>query len=654
MLDTIYSLLAFGAMALASHTLGRPILGGLGMKEDDRLTTVVWSLGVGLIAGGTLILLMGLLGILYASVVGVLSVGACGWGIGQILRPYVGASRCSLLFDGNKAQQRADDPSGSPCRPPTRWLTWVMLLGAGVACLGSLVGALAPPTAGDALCYHLELPKEFLAEHCIMYLPYSDNSTFPLLTEMWYVWGLALEGAVCAQLVHWGLGVLLALASVVLATEILGRRWAWIVGSVVLLTPGINNQMTAPMNDVALAVMTTLAVAAWWRAVVNDEGRHWFVFAGLAVGGALGTKYVAAILVVAVGVNWAWILWRQPQRRRFLLEGAAVVAVIGISIAGPWYARAAWYRGNPVYPFFNEVLVRGEVPAEESTEEGLLPRTLPASKSPLKRRPLDLALAPWHVTMHPEKFGGRGHQLGILFLAVIPGTLFTRRLRGMGTLTTIALAYGVVWFLLRQNVRFLFPIVPLLSILAVWVWVEMRRFRSPSRFTAGGMIACLVAAMVLVPLVRCQDQWAVAIGAEEREDYLIRHEPTYPAAAVANAMLRADAHILSQDYRAFYFNHRVTRESVYRREEGYDQELASPAELGRHLRRQGFTHLLLAENVSGGGIEFDPTLSRLADAQIAHDATADDDHALLPLTEYHYIDAEGAERRYRLMAIADP
>src|SRR4029450_2739993 len=45
----------------------------------------------------------------------------------------------------------------------------------------SLVSARAPAGAGDALCYHLELPKVFLARGSIEYLPLHENSTFPLL-----------------------------------------------------------------------------------------------------------------------------------------------------------------------------------------------------------------------------------------------------------------------------------------------------------------------------------------------------------------------------------------------------------------------------------------------------------------------------------------
>ncbi|MCX7428274.1 MAG: phospholipid carrier-dependent glycosyltransferase, partial [Planctomycetia bacterium] len=334
MLGLLTSLLAIGTILLASYGLGRPIVRALGPDGVDELTAGTWSLAVGMIAAGLALAALGLVGALYAPLVVVLSLAAGLWGVGELGRGY--------LYGFEQARAKAmnaawDEDPLPPWAPPARWLCRGMLLLAGAACVGSLVGALAPPTAGDALCYHLDLPKRFLAEHALCYPPYSDNATFPLLVEMWYLWGLALDGAVAAQLVHWTLGILLALAAVVLARPILGRAWAWIVGAVVVLVPGVNNQMTAPLNDLGLAVLTTLALAAWWRATVGMEGRRWFLLAGLAGGGALGTKYLALVFALAVAATWLYALYRHPGRRRLLLEGAAVVSVVAVSIGGLWY-----------------------------------------------------------------------------------------------------------------------------------------------------------------------------------------------------------------------------------------------------------------------------------------------------------------------------
>ena len=599
----------------------------------------MWSLAIGLIAAGLLLAGLGLAGALYAWLIGVLTMAACFWAAGEILLA-CGRDRQSGPGPGTTVSNELGEPQPAPWSPPARWLSSSALLLGCLACLGSLIGALAPPTAGDALCYHLELPKTFLAEHSLAYLPYSDNSTFPLMAEMWYLWGLALDGGVAAQLVHWGLGVLLALATVVLATPIVGRPWAWIAGAVVVLVPGLNNQMTAPLNDVALALAATLALAAWWRAVVDQGSRRWFIVAGLAAGAALGTKYIAGVFALAVAATWGWGLLRRPQQRHLLLQGAAVVTVVALSVGGFWYVRAAWHCGNPVYPFASELFGSAGAPVARD-------QTLPAEKSPLGRSPLGLATAPWHLTMQPERFGGRGHQLGVLFLAVLPGLLLARRLRGLGTLLAVAAVYFVLWYLLRQNVRFLFPIVPLLAVAVVWVWIETRRFPLLARMAAGAAFAGILGASAIVAATRCHDRLAVALGQESREEYLSRHEPTYPAAAAANGLLDEDARVLSQDCRTFYFEHPVIRESIYRRRTHYDRQITRPTELSRLLRGAGFTHLLLAENVGPRGIQYDPTLSRLTDAQWA--AARDD--SLQELTQYWFHDSDGAVRHYRLVKL---
>jgi hypothetical protein len=514
MLPNILSLLSLATIALASYALGRPIVRALGVAEEDRLAVTVWSVFAGLLAAGMLLAGLGLVGILYSPLIGVLSVAGCFWGIGQIVfehgesdpnvarvsnvptsQRHVGnvprnmlAARAGGSLRETPATLKCSEYPRTPWAPPPRWVSRGVVLLAGLACLGSLVSAMAPPTAGDALCYHLELPKSFLADHVIRHLPYSENSTYPLLAEMWYLWGLALDGGVAAELVHWGLGLLLGLATVVLATPVVGRPWAWIAGALVILVPGVNNQMTAPLNDVALAVPTTLAMAAWWQGVVGGQGRRWFVLAGLAAGGALGTKYVAVLFVAAVAITSAWAFCRHPLRRKVLVEGAAIVSVVAASVAGLWYVRAAWYRGNPVYPFLSEVFASG---ADDPQDH----ETLPESKSPLGRSLSGAIVAPWQVTMHPERFGGRGHQLGVLFLAAMPAVLFTRRLRGLGALAAVGLVYFFLWYLLRQNVRFLLPVVPILSVVVVWVWIETGRFPRPSRGVAGATFAAVRAAI---------------------------------------------------------------------------------------------------------------------------------------------------------------
>lgn len=625
MIASFLSILTLATMLAAAFGLGRPLLRALGMTDDDDLATGVWSLGAGLVVAGLGLALAGCAGLLYRPLIGIVTIAGGFWGVGQMGRAY-----------GQRKAMPAPAGSldGDPSSGPGAGLTSSLLLLAGIAALSSLIAALAPPTAGDALCYHLELPKRFLQQHALSYLPDTDNSTYPLLVEMWYLWALALDGAVAAQLVHWALGLLLAPATVLLATPLVGRGWARCAGGLAILSPGITNQMTAPLNDAGLATLTTLALAAWWRAAVDDDHPRWYPLAGLFLGGALATKHVAILFGLSVLVVTAGLAVRRGGWRTFF-SGAARATLVALCVSGVWYARAAWHTGNPVYPFGQELL----------TAAGSKLPTFPKDKAPLGLGPRPLALAPWQVTMHPEWLGGRAHQLGIVWLATLPGLLVCRRLRGLYALVAICGCYFVAWFFTRQNVRFLLPVLPLLATATTWVWSEWRRLSARPRWCLTAMTAAMLLASAAIAPLRARDKLAVACGAESREDYLSRREPTYAAASLANALATPGMRVLSQEHRAFYFDAPLTRENIYRRRTGYDR-LLSADDLSPRLHQAGFTHLLLAESLDASGIAYNDTLSRLADAAVARG-----DSALECLLDYRAADDDGAVRRYRLMAL---
>src|SRR5262249_54820107 len=149
----------------------------------------------------------------------------------------------------------------------------------------------------------------------------------------------------------------------------------------------------------------------------------------------------------------------------------------------------------------------------------------------------------------------------------------------------------------------------------VFSWLPWRAWPRLPRLAAWTVVGLLLAGEALLPLARCRDKWAVTVGWESRARWLERHEPTYLAAATAQQEFPGQSHLLSQEHRAFYFPGRVTRENLYRRRTHYDRSLSAPDALSGNLRAAGFTHLLLAESLQQGGVDFDPTLSRLAEAE---------------------------------------
>ncbi len=647
MIATTASLLCLLAIALAAAALGQPLARTWPMAREGSWSQLAWRLCVGLVVAGALLMVLAFAGLLHPFAIQLATGIAALTGAAMLTteaRCREVQQRLAMLQGVTTADGCLIGADDRPRRLSRFSLLNAMLL---AAALGSLLVALSPAVDGDALCYHLALPKVYLQEGGFVALPYHDNSTFPLLVEMLFLWALALEGAVTAQLVHWLFGLLLAAATFELARDLLGKRWAWVAATIAVLTPAVTNQMGAAFNDLALAVFSTYALVAWRRAEslanVGGEGTAppsfvWnaasaFVPAGLMIGAALSTKYVALLYVTAVAVallgrlivarRWSSIHWR----------GVLVAGTVAASVAGPWYLRTAMERGNPLYPFLGDTFGTAGPPTNR------------ASKRPLATSAADVLTAPWQVTMQPERFGGRGNQLGALFLAALPGVLLLGRQRQFWLLLGIASLYLALWFGLRQNVRFLLPIVPLLAVLVAAVWRECHRW--------GGLPARAVSAVCLAALAlntaqavgRAKGSLAVVFGGETREDYLRQHDPSFAAAQFAATSLPANAVILSQDYRLFYFPCRVTRENVYRRETNYPEQFAGSS-LDGCLRTAGFTHLLLMD-AQDSGVRHSTKLGKLlADAE--QDAATD---AFRTLLEYDHVQASGERRHYRLVEL---
>ncbi len=631
MFESIYSLLVLVGIAVSAYGLGRPLLVRWIDEGEDPLAETVWCLAVGLVVAGLALLLLGLVGLLYRPLLIALTSALFCWGLTEVAQAWF-----TLRFHRLSTNPEPWSLDGQPpSQPPAmvRRGAWGLALAIVTFCL---VTALAPPTAGDALCYHLELPKQFLRERGLFFSPEQENCTYPLLAEMWFLWGLALDSGVAAQLVHAGLGVLWALAAVVLATPLLSRGWAWLVGLFVLAVPGVSNQMTAPLNDLAAALFCTLALAAWRRALAVDQP-HWFALAGLMLGAACGIKYLALLFGLAWLVTAGLAYASQPQRRPLLRQGLAIVCGLTLAVSGTWYARAWWHRGNPVYPFF-------------SSASTTLRPSLPKTKRPLALQPDSMALSAWLLTMEPQRFGGRGHQWGPWPLMVLPVLVLCRRLRGLPGLLGLAALYALGWYLLRQNLRFLLPILPLLATAAVWLWIELLRFPTGPRWIITGLLTGALLWGGVISGWRTRDTWAVALGWEAREAFLRRTEPTYAAAELANSMWSGapQMRLLSQDYRSYYFACPVTREVVYRHRTRYHDQVRQGSDLVAQLRRDGFTHLLVASAQGESGIRYQDTLGQLVEAARR---SSPDRPPFLTLTEYEFADRDGARRHYQLLML---
>src|SRR5439155_15430380 len=98
---------------------------------------------------------------------------------------------------------------------------------------------------------------------------------------------------------------------------------------------------------------------------------------------------------------------------------------------------------------------------------------------------------------------------------------------------------------------------------------------------------------------------------EDAADYLERREPTFRVGRWMAGHLPETARIVGQDHRGYYLPRPYTMELAHRRRTGLGRNGESARGVVDHLRRAGFTHVLLCPPVPETAVEFDPTLGRL-------------------------------------------
>jgi hypothetical protein len=586
--------LGFAALlALISAGFGKRVLDGLGQSPEHPLDAMALALPLGLGLTALAALALGEFGCLNSVGLSVLLAVLIELGIVAWFR----------LFREIRTWLRA--------RVRTRSRTRLSLFFAvclALVLVGTATTALTPVTDGDALCYHLQVPKVFLMHGSVGFEPDLHETVYPLVTEMLYAVALAFRGPVACRGIQWVLGVVFAANVTALARPSLGRR-AWWAGAIALSVPAVSNGMSAPLNDVALAAFGTAAIFAWVRL---NERPSWqaAIVAGLLAGLAIGVKYPALVLcgLLAPAIaSRAMVGWpSEAGTRPRWLALAGVYLVTAVAAGGWWYLRAYVHTGNPVFPYFRHVFGGAGLDEVLSPVKRPLPVTLGNLVS---------ALVP--LSLEPDRFDSFSHQFGPAFLLFLPAIFLYRAPRRVLMLVGLAYAFLALCLTQRQSMRFVLIALGPMSIAVAYlasVWCKRRTV--PARL----LIAILVVVMGLeasLAMARSRHVLAVLVGRESATEFLIRREPTFAVGRWAAQNLPRNARLIGQDHRGFYIPRDYTMELAHRRRTGLGQQGETPGEIVERLRENGFTHVMFCPPAPESAVEFDPTLGRLLGPWIA-------------------------------------
>ena len=224
----------------------------------------------------------------------------------------------------------------------------------------------------DALEYHLQAPKEWLAVGAIRPLEFLAYSGMPNFVEGGFLHLMsassdARDGVVACQLLH--ASMLLVAAFVLADTAVLLARRLKInehVAQVGALCAMLATPWTIVVGSLAYSESgILLAFAAILNVVARDSvSRLWGgLMLGVLVAVVVGSKASSIILVVPAVLAW-WALGNDRELMNWKsIAWSALALTIGLA---PWLARNWYYTGAPFFPLASNLLGLGWWSAEQS------------------------------------------------------------------------------------------------------------------------------------------------------------------------------------------------------------------------------------------------------------------------------------------------
>ena len=220
--------------------------------------------------------------------------------------------------------------------------------------LVNLIGALGPELGFDALWYHLTLPKIYLQNQRLLFIPGNllYYSSMPKLVEMLYLAALAIKGEILAKLIHFIFGILSAMALFKLSRRYLNTFLSLMVVTIFYTTLVVGWQSITAYVDLGRTFFEILALdhfLRWWEKEKIQELRKSAIVLGLAVSTkllALGSLIIFLILIFCKS---------SKNLKNFLLF-TIYYLLFTILIPLPWFVFSFVHTKNPFYPLFSRML----------------------------------------------------------------------------------------------------------------------------------------------------------------------------------------------------------------------------------------------------------------------------------------------------------
>ncbi len=218
----------------------------------------------------------------------------------------------------------------------------------------NFIGALAPELSFDALWYHLTIPKLYIMQEKIWYIPGGlfYYSVMPKIIDVLYIMPLLFFNEIGAKLIHFLFGIGTCISLYALSRQFVSQKISLLVVLVFLSNLVVSWEMTVAYIDLGRGFFETLSVLGIVVWIKKKQSKYLYI-SGLMLGAAVASKYLALVSVLISTSLIIFILLKKYRNTKQAVIHLLIYLFCIILVPLPWLVFAFVYTGNPLYPSFS-------------------------------------------------------------------------------------------------------------------------------------------------------------------------------------------------------------------------------------------------------------------------------------------------------------
>lgn len=352
-----------------------------------------------------------------------------------------------------------------------RWRA-VAVVGLGVVLLPLLILPLYPPTAFDALLYHLPMARAIVEQQGIEFFPELRYPAFPALQQTQYAAGLLLTTDLTPALLHTAALFGVALLAYCWGSWISSRRAGLLAALLWIGTLEAVVTGSSPYVDCSLALFVTAAIFCFHRYARQRE-LGWLLASAAFLSFAAGTKYQALFFLGALSLATLFVTIRRRRPLHLLWYGVVLAA-----LTLPWYVFIYVQSGSPVHPFYPQVFGQDDwsytlnrelrrAPSsptkDEESPRPFLRAVGQRAQQLVTEDTVDALRMSVGVFLHPKRY--RGRSLSPYYLVALPFmVLMAFRFQRGRWATLLTATYFLFLSSTVFDMRYALPILPVIAV----------------------------------------------------------------------------------------------------------------------------------------------------------------------------------------------